>query len=118
MYFHISSHRNYALLIFFSFSVILQIKVDKNLHLKNYVRNAQKKTTKKKKQKLVYEKYLSHIAKMIDLKLRDEIQNIYLFIYLFICLFIGTYFQFLSIQSDIKENPSRAAKISLSIPNK
>ena len=37
----------------------------------------------KKKQKLVYEKYLSHIAKMIDLKLRDEIQNIYLFIYLF-----------------------------------
>ena len=32
-------------------------------------------------QKLVYEKYLSHIAKMIDLKLRDEIQNIYLFIY-------------------------------------
>ena len=64
----------------------------------------------KKKQKLVYEKYLSHIAKMIDLKLRDEIQNIY--------LSIGTYFQFLSIKSDIKENPSWAAKISLSILNK
>ena len=77
-------------------------------------KKTKQKKKNKKKQKLVYENYLSHIAKMIDLKLRDEIQNIYLFIY----LFIGTYFQFLSIQSDIKENPSWAAKISLSIPNK
>ena len=64
--------------------MILQIKVYKNLYLKKYVRNKQNNNNKKtkKKQKLVYEKYLSHIAKMIDLKLRDEIQNIYLFIYL------------------------------------
>ena len=91
--------------------MILKIKVYKNLYLKNYVRNTQKKKKKKKiKQKLVYEKYLSDIAKMIDLKLRDEIQSIY--------LSIGTYLQFLSIKSDIKENPSWAAKISRSIPNK
>ena len=93
--------------------MILQIKVYKNLYLKNYFRKKKKKKRKKKKknkQKLVYEKDLSHIAKMIDLKLRDEIQNIY--------LFIGTYFPFLSIKSDIKENPSWADKISLSIPNK
>ena len=101
---------------FFSFSVILQIKVYKKLYLKNYVRNTQKTTkhNKKKIQKLVYKQYLSHIAKMIDLKLRDETQNIYLFVY----FFIGTYFPFLSIKSDIKENPPWAAKISLSIPNK
>ena len=89
--------------------MILRIKVYKNLYLKNYVRNTQKQ----QQQKLVYEKYLSHIAKMIDLKLRDEIQNIYFF--LFIYLLAHT---FISIKSDIKENPSWSAKFSLSIPNK
>ena len=61
---------------------------------------------------------LKPIAKMINLKLKNEIQNIYLFIYLFfIYLFIDSYLSFLSMRSELKENQSWAAKISLSIPN-
>ena len=56
---------------------------------------------------------------MINLKLRDKIQNIYLFSYfLFIYIFIYTYLPFLSVKSELEENQSWEAKISLSIPNK
>ena len=47
---------------------------------------------------------------MIYLKLRDGIQNIY--------LFIDTYLPFVSMKSELKENQTGAAKISLSLPNK
>ena len=50
------------------------------------------------------------MAKMVNLKLRDEIQNIY--------LFIDTYLTFLSMKSELKENQSWEAKMLLSIPNK
>ena len=47
--------------------------------------------------------------KMINLKLRDEIQNIiYRRILIFVC----------SVKSELKENQTWATKISTSIPNK
>ena len=58
-------------------------------------------------------KLKSQLAKMINLKLRDKIQNIYLFIY----ILIGTYLLFLSTKTELNENQSWAAKISLSLPN-
>ena len=51
---------------------------------------------------------------MINLKLRDEIQNVYLFIH----LSTDKYLPFLSMMAELKENQSSTAKISLSIPNK
>ena len=44
---------------------------------------------------------------MINLKLRDEIQNIYLLTYTYICLYLS----FLSMKSEPKENQSWATKI-------
>ena len=49
---------------------------------------------------------------MINLKLRDEMQNIYLFIDVYLFL------PFLSMKSELKENQSFATKTSLLIPNK
>ena len=55
---------------------------------------------------------------MINLKLRDEIQNNYLFIYLLTYTYICLYLPFLSMKSELKENQTWATKISLLIPNK
>ena len=44
---------------------------------------------------------------MINLKLRDEIQNIYLLTYTYICL----YLPFLSMKSELKENQYWATKM-------
>ena len=52
---------------------------------------------------------------MINLKLRDEIQNIYLFIGVYLYLFVITV-SFNEVWT--KKNQSWATKISLLIPNK
>ena len=52
---------------------------------------------------------------MINLKLRDEIQNTYLFIDVYLYLFVLIVS---SMKSELKENQSWATKISLLIPNK
>ena len=68
------------------------------------------KKKKKKKKEIGIRLILKPIAKMSNLKLRGEIQNIY--------LFIASYLPFLSMKSELKENQSWAAKISLSVQNK
>ena len=98
IYFHISFRRNYALFLFFLFHNRINQSLYKNCIDVINCEEITSEMCKKKPSEIDIHSILKPNRKIINLKLRDEIQNIY--------LFIDTYLPFLSMKSELKENQS------------